>query len=245
VNRVPYVAFASQAGALAGALTAASAPLLGAAPADGARLAGALAQTLGSSGLFYESHQAEWIAGGRDLAQIRQEPQAQLARVAAPATDRAQPAAVLTQPGPAQPAVDASALASAASAHPAAPSIDARTVALVQQQLTVLDSARVMLQLEVWPRQWMQWEIDEHERGSGREPDAPPSWNTQLRLDLPRLGELRAALSLSAAGVHIKLEAASASSAALMQGQSTSLQSALAAAGVPAAGIAVAHHGHA
>lgn len=237
-----------QAGALAAPLTAAAAaPLLGASPADGAQLARALAKTLASSGLFYESHQAEWIAGGRDLAQIRQEPQAQLTRAALPASDPAQPLArpPQTAAGPAQPAVDASALASAASAHPAAQSIDARTVALVQQQLTALDSARVMLQLEIWPRQWMQWEIDEHERGSGREPDAPPSWNTQLRLDLPRLGELKAALSLSAAGVHIKLEAASVTSAALMQGQSTSLQSALAAAGVPAAGIAVAHHGHA
>ena len=65
-----------QPGELAVVRTASTAaPLLAGIPADGARLSGALAQTLAGSGLFYESHQAEWVAGRRDLAQIRLEPQ--------------------------------------------------------------------------------------------------------------------------------------------------------------------------
>ncbi len=38
-------------------------------------LAGALRETLGKSGLFYESHQAQWIRGERSINQLREEPQ--------------------------------------------------------------------------------------------------------------------------------------------------------------------------
>lgn len=207
---------------------AASAPLLTALPADGIHLSGALAQTLATSGLFYESHQAEWVAGGRDLAQISQEPQAQLTQ-GAPAREAAAAAAAIE-------------LSSAAPAQHAEQTIDPRTVTLVQQQLAALDGARVVLQLEIWPQQWMHWEIDEHQPGTGREPDLPPGWNTQLRLDLPHLGELKAALTLAGEGVRIRLETGSAASAALLQDHSPSLRTALAAAGVPAAGIAIAQH---
>lgn len=56
-------------------------PLLasGGQPASAAALAGALARTVSDSGLFYESHLAEFAAGGRTLAQMKQEPQARWA----------------------------------------------------------------------------------------------------------------------------------------------------------------------
>jgi hypothetical protein len=112
----------------------------------------------------------------------------------------------------------------------------------VQQQLAALDTARVALQLEIWPGQWMQWEVEERQPGEGREPDALPGWNTQLRLELPQLGELRAALTLGADGLRIRLEAAGAASAALLQAHGADLRAALAAAGVPSAAIAIARH---
>ena len=220
-----------QAGELALPVAAsATAPLLGTPPADGARLALALAQTLAASGLFYESHQAEWVAGKRDLAQIRQEPQARLTLIAPRPEARAAAAEAAIE------------LPAAAGAAREQQTIHPRTVPLVQQQLAALDGARVLLQLEVWPKQWMQWEVEEHHSGAGREADAPQSWNTQLRLQLPQLGELKAALSLGSDGVRIRLEAASAASAALLRDHSSSLQAALAAAGVPPAGIAIARH---
>ena len=48
-------------------------------PVNAAALAGTLAQTVSDSGLFYESHLASFTAGGRSLAQMKQEPQAQWA----------------------------------------------------------------------------------------------------------------------------------------------------------------------
>jgi hypothetical protein len=264
----------------------AAAPLLVAVPADGAALSVALEQTLAQSGLFYESHQAEWIAGRRELAQLRQEPQARLA-LRAP-TDEAGATAVVQRAGtPAQtpaaggsteasnrtdsdsrgselaqmhqepqarstqhareadaatPPAAADDLRAGASVQSQEQAIHPRTVTLVQQQLAALDTARVLLQLEVWPNQWMQWVIDEHAPDAAREPTAPQSWNTRLRLDLPQLGELKAALTLGSDGVRIRLEAASAQSAALLREHRASLQAAFATAGMPPASISIDQH---
>ena len=57
-----------------------SAPLMAAPGADAPALAGSLQQALGSSGLFYESHVAEWAQGGRTLADLAGEPQQQAAQ---------------------------------------------------------------------------------------------------------------------------------------------------------------------
>ena len=53
-------------------------------------LAAALKDALANSGLFYESHQAQWVAGTRSTAQLLVEPQ----NLLAPMTKSAQPATV-------------------------------------------------------------------------------------------------------------------------------------------------------
>jgi hypothetical protein len=215
----------------------AAAPLLAALPADGAALASSLQQTLTQSGLFYEAHQAEWLAGKHDLAQLRAEPQAKLAQSAPhlPALPNESATAALT-----------AATSSAAAATPRAqPLLQTEGSTLVQQQLAALESGKIALRLEVWPRQWMQWEVEERAQDAARAPDAPEAsanWQTRLRLDLPQLGELDAVLTLGGQGVQIKLDTASAASATLLQDHRAALQAALAAAGVPPAGIAIGHH---
>src|SRR5512138_2987065 len=47
-------------------------------PIDTTRLAASLREALTTSGLFYESHLADWVAGGRQLSSIMHEPQASL-----------------------------------------------------------------------------------------------------------------------------------------------------------------------
>ncbi|MFK3736287.1 flagellar hook-length control protein FliK [Massilia sp. TN1-12] len=51
-------------------------PLLPAASADAGRIAAALQDGLGKSGLFYESHVADWAQGARTLGDLAAEPQA-------------------------------------------------------------------------------------------------------------------------------------------------------------------------
>ncbi len=50
-------------------------PLLTAPPSTGAQLVPLLRQAVAQSGLFYESHQAEWVLGRRDTATLQREPQ--------------------------------------------------------------------------------------------------------------------------------------------------------------------------
>ncbi len=199
---------------------AVSGPLLSTAPADGTRLSGQLAQTLSTSGLFYESHQAQWLAGTRDLPQIMQEPQARMVRSAQ----------ADAQPG----------------AQTAMQAIAPQALPLVQMQLATLDTSVVMMQLEIWPKQWMQWTVEEQpaDKQAYAQADGTPQpdWNTRLRLVLPRLGELNAMLSFNASGIMIRVEADKAASAALLQENGALLQQALAAAGLPDARIAISRH---
>ncbi|WP_367032787.1 flagellar hook-length control protein FliK [Burkholderia semiarida] len=62
-----------------------------AAPPPVAALRAALAQAVSESGLFYESHLAQWLAGQRPLAALMREPQARLATAPAPADPEAVP----------------------------------------------------------------------------------------------------------------------------------------------------------
>ena len=60
---------------------------------DTTQLAGKLHDALSHSGLFYESHQAQWIAGTRPTTQLLLEPQNQLPRTAAKQQQNANPEA--------------------------------------------------------------------------------------------------------------------------------------------------------
>ncbi|MBV2263243.1 MAG: flagellar hook-length control protein FliK [Thauera sp.] len=63
---------APQAASLAG-----NRPLLSAPPTAGSQLVPVLRQALGQSGLFYESHQVQWVLGKLDTAALLREPQGQ------------------------------------------------------------------------------------------------------------------------------------------------------------------------
>ncbi|AXF22014.1 flagellar hook-length control protein FliK [Burkholderia pyrrocinia] len=80
-------ASASAASALPSSAAASSAAAAheAAAPPPVAALRAALAQAVSESGLFYESHLAQWLAGQRPLAALMREPQARLAAALAPA----------------------------------------------------------------------------------------------------------------------------------------------------------------
>jgi flagellar hook-length control protein FliK len=58
-------------------------PLLAQPPANAAELAPALQTAVRQSGLFYESHQAQWVAGRFSTEQLLQEPQGQRSTLAA------------------------------------------------------------------------------------------------------------------------------------------------------------------
>ncbi|WGY68320.1 flagellar hook-length control protein FliK [Burkholderia cepacia] len=73
------------------AASSAAAAREAAAPLPVAALRAALAQAVSESGLFYESHLAQWLAGQRPFAALMREPQARLTAALAPADRDAVP----------------------------------------------------------------------------------------------------------------------------------------------------------
>jgi len=86
-----------------------AAPVLPGPPADPKIFANALRNAISQSGLFYESHQAQWVSGERSLTSFMQEPQAKLPVLANPnvlnvpgALNTPNPLKFLNTPNPAQ-----------------------------------------------------------------------------------------------------------------------------------------------
>jgi flagellar hook-length control protein FliK len=238
-----------------------------------AHLAPALAKAVGQSGLFYESHQAQWIAGERSLDSLKAEPQAQQQPASTARTQNSETSSpvspkppgnseltsvraqsegrtpVLTRQSGESKAADTERSPLALTA-PAGKSGESNVVTqtvprdiqpLVHQQLESLVSQQMVWQGQVWPGQTMEWRVDVPEReGGGREEQDQQSWHTNLRLALPDLGELDAELILNASGVAIRINAANADAAARLQQALPDLADALAAAGVPLTGSAIA-----
>ncbi|MEW5968217.1 MAG: flagellar hook-length control protein FliK [Pseudomonadota bacterium] len=151
-----------------------AAPLLARPTAQVGELALALRTALVRSGLFYESHLADWAVGRDSLEGLMQEPQNRLA----------------LQPPAADPATKAPNLAHI----------------MLSQQLQVLETPQFIWRGELWPGQTLEWmmrqDVEPERRNaapSGGE-DAATGWTSQLKLELPQLGELTVHIRLDAGG---------------------------------------------
>ncbi|HNQ58588.1 MAG TPA: flagellar hook-length control protein FliK [Candidatus Desulfobacillus denitrificans] len=224
-----------------------AAPLLPAAQPLAALLAPALRQAIVESGLFYEAHQALWVAGRYPAEALAREPQARRA----PPQPAPQPAAA-SQTGEAAPAgkppADAVATGAAAARGVPAAELPAELQPLVHQQLNAAATAHLVWRGEIWPGQNLHWEIEERrdeERDAQGETgeETAAAWSTRLALTLPRLGALRVALDLNPAKVSLAITADADGATALRQGLGE-LAAAFAAAGLPplAAGVDVDTH---
>lgn len=230
-------------------------------PPESRQLAGALRETLGNSGLFYESHQAQWLEGTRSTAQLLHEPQNQTpeqpkaampgdtGNKAAMTGDAASKAAAITGKDQAltsnssNPAATTSNTAHTSASNPPGTTLlqEAKALGipehlqpLVQQQLNALETRQMLWQGNVWPDQPMQWEVHEQPaQQSHNAEEQQRQWVTQIRLDLPNLGEVEATLRFNSAGLNLTLNAATAETRALLGSASTRLVSALSDAGIP------------
>jgi hypothetical protein len=191
----------------------------GDAPIVPEKLAAALQQSVGNSGLFYESHLGEWSAGARALGSLQREPQMQGLLAAAP-----------PRPGQGEAVLD-----------PA-------TAQFIHQQLSAQEQGRISWQGQLWTGQPLRWEISrDHPRGNaghddGEGPAAP--WRSGMRLRFPLLGEIGATLVLAGEQLHIEIESGAEGDKAeavreLLRAHAPKLDAALAAAGAPLASLTV------
>lgn len=224
-------------------------PLLSAPPANGAALAPVLRQALAQSGLFYEAHQSQWLAGKIDIAALLKEPQAQQSASPTPQTPQhaaaAGPAAGRQAGAASAGAFErASGVSSQADSTPAArlPAIPERLLPVVHQQLDALATQQYVWHGQAWPGQPIEWRIEDPGRegeGHGDGRDQPPEWRTSLRLTLPRLGSVQAHLQLGAGGLALRIQAGDADTAQALQAGQPALEKALDAVGVPLTGMVI------
>jgi hypothetical protein len=180
--------------------------------------------------LFYESHQAQWVAGRRPLADLLREPQARHAPGLPSPTAASAPLATPVDLPAGKSAADS--LGSPVRSTPADP-LPPELQPLVQQQLDAAAHQPILWRGEVWPGQTMNWEIREEKERRDTSEEVAAQWQTRVRLVLPQLGELAADLSLTPAGVSIRLAAAEGRSSDALRNSLADLSAALGAAGVP------------
>lgn len=231
------------------------------APANAQDLLPLLKQAITQSGMFYESHQAEWVEGRFTKAALLQEPQGKLSSPAAfvqTALDEqspsAQPKAVAdaatprlaTEPAQVQSGVgdigkQSPATAPApASSQPSVQLADPQTHLLVQQQLEALATQNFSWQGQIWPGQEMRWEIDEDASRRQQEAEGTPSkWATRVLLQLPNLGDIDARIRLDGQQITLTLSADKAQTRELMHASSATLRSQLDDAGLALASIGI------
>lgn len=214
-----------------------AAPLLSAAPSDIKEFAASLRNTLSQSGLFYESHQAQWVAGERSLTNLMQEPQGKL-----PPLNPVSNPVVGTEIAQKNMSVLLQSEAMLAQGVTKLP-LHAEAVTLVQQQLQTLDTRQLVWQGQVWTGQVMEWRVDERgARESGAGEEEMPHWQTSLRLQLPRLGDVQAKLAFTPQGLRIDLKAADVGTADAMRGSQEVLRKSMEASGLSVMALSVERH---
>lgn len=225
-------------------------PLAGAPPNSAQDLLPLLKQAITQSGMFYESHQAEWVEGRFAKAALLLEPQGKLssplafssagadeqisaarlkvplsANLGEPSTTPRLAADLAQTPG----SVDGSKTGAAQSPGQTLGQLLApQTQALVQQQLESLATQNFSWQGQVWPGQEMRWEIDEDAPRRAQEGDETATkWSTRLHLTLPNLGEINAQIRLQGNQITLAMSADNEETRDLMRASIVALRARL------------------
>lgn len=197
------------------------------------QLAGLLHDALSNSGLFYESHQVQWLEGARSTSQLLQEPQNSAATNSS--------TSVKALPLPDGNLSSASQLNTATSAEGKPPLIPHHLQPLVQQQINALETQQVLWQGNIWPGQAMQWEI--HEQASQTPAaDNQRQWTTQIHLDLPNLGMVSATLNFNNTGLSLTLNASSPTTLTALGNASSQLVATMSDCGIPIVSTLITQH---
>ena len=200
---------------------------------DTVELAAKLNTALSQSGLFYESHQAQWLAGSRNTAQLLQEPQnlpAEQIRAALGQNDKT--------PGMQTAATDP---VTGKTERISIPGIPDHLQPLIQQQLNALETRQVQWQGQIWQDQEMHWRIKEEASHSPNGDDFR-QWATQIQLNLPNMGEVSATLRFGSSGLSITLDADTNATRSKLGTASSTLVSALAERGITTTSTLIVQH---
>jgi len=183
---------------------------------DTAGTAVKLQQQISTSGLFYESHVAEWAQGKRPIADIKAEPQSQIG--ANRQTDSASGIQTTTLT-----------------------TINKEMGQIIHQQLNVLEQNIVRWQGELFPGQKIEWEIkkETQSKHNPQEMEDATSWQSVVRFDLPNLGPVTAIINLQSNNLGLSLRAEQSNTVSALKDHASELAAAMQVAGSPLMSFAV------
>jgi hypothetical protein len=198
---------ASQQGNMSNAING-STPLYPTPNLQTAALAANLRQAIQLSGVFYESHVAQWANGKRPIEELQKEPQAhirQQSRTNNEITLRADPG-------------------------------HSQMGQIINLQLNALEQHRLIWQGQAWPGQDMHWEIMQEEPQDKEHHDADDkdgAWQSTVKFNFTHLGAVHASIHLIGEHIHIKINTDNADTADKLNARSHLLKESMLAAGSP------------
>ena len=228
-------------------------PLVATPGASAPQIASALQNAVSFSGLFYESHVAQWAAGVRPASDLLLEPPAKLSNtpLTAPATngqadtngndlgrlmsnlrewvggERA--LADLLRTSQTKQADQDSTVPLLGKQQDVAGN---EGVKLISLQLDTLEQRRIMWQGELFPGQPLEWEISDdtpEQKTDQSEPEK--SWNSTVRFSLPSLGSVSATIRLTGDHVQVQVNTNNEETATTLRNHGKLLADALDSAG--------------
>jgi hypothetical protein len=206
-------------------------------PGEARDMAPLLREAIAKSGMFYESHQAEWVEGRFAKADLLQEPQGKLSMPAGAETAARAPVSGEAQAGQ---TAQAAVLQKPAGEAQAGQIVAPQTQGIVHQQLEALANQTFVWQGQIWPGQDMRWEIEEDGHNPQEDDDAAQGWRTRLDFSFPGLGGISARLQLRDSQVSLALYVDKESSLGLMRSDAGTLRQRLEDAGLSLASLGMA-----
>jgi Flagellar hook-length control protein FliK len=210
-------------------------PVFAGKPPGSTEAAPMLQAAMSLSGLFYESHQAQWLAGIRSLAQILAEPQGKLAPIESGGPSNGEPGTnteeVLPQANPALPADEP--------LTDSMPPARTESFPIIRNQLAALETGQMIWHGQVWQGQSMEWTIDDGAQDNRDQSNH--KWHTRIKMTLPSLGEVHASLDLSAQNLNLRVVADSAEHVAQLRQHLPTLVTGLSNSNLTLASLLVDH----
>lgn len=175
-----------------------------------------LQHNIKESGLFYESHIAQWASGQRSLAELQNEPQSKIS----PNAEQL----MLTN--------------TEDSKH-------ASLSQLIHQQLEVLEHQKIQWTGLLAPQIPLHWSIEENQQqqhpSSPEEATKEATWQSDLQIEFPHLGKVAVRIYLNANQLQLSLKSDAASTSSLLKSEYLSLQKAIESAGTHIQSFTVQH----
>jgi len=200
------------------------------APIGPEQLAGVLRREIEDSGVFYESHLAAWTQGQRPLIQLQREPQAKWNTLQN--LSSYPPGAAAAEIGwHAENDIQVR-LGRGDDSVPRTIELPEQARPLLRQQLETLETGKIIWSGEVWHGQTAAIVIAEETPPQREQDSEPPSWRTNLALELPKLGDIRADLAVRGQMLTISIACDAKESASTLQSELTGLGKSLRAAGL-------------